>query len=366
MDEMECDLVEVSAHAGARVGDGLEDPGNHAWWQGKVYSRSGRSSKYPDFVESTGYGTGEGLGGWNCRHSFFPYYEGVSRPAYTDEQLEELNSPLYTYQGKDLTEYEATQRQRAMERQIRRWKREKAALEAAGQDSSDAAAKLAKANERLRKFLDATGLKHRYSSERVEKPGMPGGKSAGGDFDIGNPISSPPEMIARVDFADKSAVMAQLLTGEAATKDLDHEVHYTVTADGKVWRVEGSAGYVDASTIPSSLTGSYAYHNHPREKTWFSFSAEDVAFFIFNREAYSKASDYLFEYFMRRTEKTVELDYHTVYHRFREIEDTEVRALIFYGEIDPDMDGFHEVMKRISREMGFEYERKERNQQDPS
>lgn len=25
------------------------------------------SKKYPDFVTSTGYGTGEGLGGWNCR-----------------------------------------------------------------------------------------------------------------------------------------------------------------------------------------------------------------------------------------------------------------------------------------------------------
>ena len=23
---------------------------------------------YPDFVSSTGYGTGEGLGGWNCYH----------------------------------------------------------------------------------------------------------------------------------------------------------------------------------------------------------------------------------------------------------------------------------------------------------
>ncbi|HHD2783806.1 phage minor capsid protein [Clostridium perfringens] len=23
--------------------------------------------EYPDFIESTGYGTGSGLGGWNCR-----------------------------------------------------------------------------------------------------------------------------------------------------------------------------------------------------------------------------------------------------------------------------------------------------------
>jgi len=40
-------------------------------------------------VEATGYGTGPGLGGWNCRHSMLPYYEGMSR-VYTDKELEEL------------------------------------------------------------------------------------------------------------------------------------------------------------------------------------------------------------------------------------------------------------------------------------
>lgn len=74
-------MVEVTAHSGARP--------EHAEWQGKIYSRSGKSKKYPDLVEATGYGTGPGLGGWNCRHSMFPYYEGMGR-VYTDEELEEL------------------------------------------------------------------------------------------------------------------------------------------------------------------------------------------------------------------------------------------------------------------------------------
>lgn len=78
-----CDLVEVTAHAGARP--------EHAVWQGKIYSRSGKSEKYPSLVESTGYGTGPGLGGWNCRHSMFPYFDGTGR-VYTDEELEELKS----------------------------------------------------------------------------------------------------------------------------------------------------------------------------------------------------------------------------------------------------------------------------------
>lgn len=33
-----------------------------------------------------------GLGGWNCRHSMFPFFEDISNRAYTDKELEELKS----------------------------------------------------------------------------------------------------------------------------------------------------------------------------------------------------------------------------------------------------------------------------------
>ena len=163
-DEMGCDLVEVTAHAGARTGIGIA---NHAGWQGKIYSRSGTHSKYPDFQEKTGYGSGAGLGGWNCRHSFFPFFEGISEPAYTEKELEELNAPKYEYNGQKLTEYEATQRQRYIERQIRRWKRENAALKAAGLDTTESAAKLKKWHDVQRDFLRQTGLKQQYDREQV-------------------------------------------------------------------------------------------------------------------------------------------------------------------------------------------------------
>lgn len=120
-DEMDCDLVEVTAHNGARP--------EHAVWQGKVYSRSGKSTKYPDFVKSTGYGTGDGLKGWNCRHDFFPFFEG-SEPAYTREELAEFENRKVTYNGVEMTEYEASQKQRAYERRIRATKRELAGYDA--------------------------------------------------------------------------------------------------------------------------------------------------------------------------------------------------------------------------------------------
>lgn len=117
MDEMDCDLVLVSSHMGARP--------SHQVWQGKIYSRSGTSKKYPDFVSSTGYGTGEGLCGWNCRHNFSPYYEGQGNPfeRYDDKENREL--------------YEKTQEQRAMERAIRKSKREKETLADAVDNAQD-------------------------------------------------------------------------------------------------------------------------------------------------------------------------------------------------------------------------------------
>lgn len=149
-DEMGADLVEVSAHAGARP--------SHAQWQGGIYSRRGKSKKYPDFVKTTGYGTGAGLGGWNCSHSFRPWFEGMSR-TYDKALLKEYQAKDYEYNGVRMTEYEALQEQRKIERSIRRWKREQNALRAAGLDSGEASAKIAEWNRRQKGFLEQTGLK---------------------------------------------------------------------------------------------------------------------------------------------------------------------------------------------------------------
>ncbi|MBQ4565530.1 MAG: phage minor capsid protein [Oscillospiraceae bacterium] len=157
-DELDCDLVEVSAHAGARP--------EHAVWQGRIFSRSGTHPKYPDFRAATGYGRVDGLCGANCRHTFGPYIEG-SPPVWSEEELKKLDDPKYEYNGQKLTEYEASQIQRNNERQIRRWQREYAAMEAAGLDTSEAAAKLKYWEETQDDFLDKTGLPRQYEREQI-------------------------------------------------------------------------------------------------------------------------------------------------------------------------------------------------------
>lgn len=112
MIEMDWDIILVSAHIGARTGDGGENPGNHFWWQGKYYSRTGNDDRFPEFYGSTGYGTGEGLCGWNCRHSF-----GTGTGKDEDNPYKEI-------QTEDNERVEkAEKRQRELERRIRKTKR---------------------------------------------------------------------------------------------------------------------------------------------------------------------------------------------------------------------------------------------------
>lgn len=153
--------VEVSAHMGARNrGTG---PMNHEEWQGKVYSLYG-DEKYDDFITTTGYGTGEGLHGWNCRHSFYPFFEGLSKAIYDQKSLDELKNDV-TYRGKKMSQYEASQIQRYIERNIRMYKREKAALEAAGLDASSA--KIRSWQARMREFTTDTGLYRQWDREQI-------------------------------------------------------------------------------------------------------------------------------------------------------------------------------------------------------
>lgn len=127
MEEMEWDTILVSAHLGARTGDGGQNPGNHLWWQGKFYSRTGQDKRFPPF-SVTGYGTGEGLCGWNCRHSFGSG-DGENNP-YKDIQ---------TADNEKIEKLE--QHQRALERRIRKTKRIVAGMQTAVEACQDPQAK---------------------------------------------------------------------------------------------------------------------------------------------------------------------------------------------------------------------------------
>lgn len=111
-DEMGWDLMEITAHSGARP--------EHAHWQGKIVSRSGQKGYLS--LRDIGYGEATGFKGINCRHDWYPYSKGSTR-SYTQKELNKWKNEKVTYNGQKISMYEATQKQRYFERNVRQDKK---------------------------------------------------------------------------------------------------------------------------------------------------------------------------------------------------------------------------------------------------
>ena len=173
-----CYLMEITAHSGARP--------DHAKWQGQLVTITGKDAgKIIDglrvfTLSEIGYGSGEGVKGWNCRHNWHAYYPGFSTPNYTPEELKRLDEPCISYNGKLYTEYEVSQMQRAQERRVRAWKRRcitaqegvnsatDEATRATAQAEFDRSARYLKNNEaKLKDFCRQTGQDRDRFREQV-------------------------------------------------------------------------------------------------------------------------------------------------------------------------------------------------------
>lgn len=124
------EYVLVSAHPGARY-DKKNPTGisSHDHWQGKAYKIIGSEPGFPNLLESTGYtidlktGTGTvvnllGLHGYNCRHSHGPWRKDMVNK-YLDE-----NGNVNINADESQKLYDLQQKQRFLEREIRKTKRE--------------------------------------------------------------------------------------------------------------------------------------------------------------------------------------------------------------------------------------------------
>lgn len=183
------DLIEVSSHMGARP--------KCAHDQGKIFSRSnqsgiahdgnGRKIRYEP-LSSTSYGQPDGLFGINCRHQKYPFVDGVNFQTY------------FPYdEAENAKRYKEFQTQRAMERDIRKKKRECMMLEETGDTEALKAARadLRQSKKAYNAYSDEHGLRTREDRLRVErssgkgtadqssaKPVLPGG-SGGHAVEIG-------------------------------------------------------------------------------------------------------------------------------------------------------------------------------------
>lgn len=172
-------LVYVDKHNGARnTGTGHA---NHEQWQGKVYYiKPGQNYKeecerigqdeITDLWEATGYSYDgshendpEGLYGYNCRHYYHVWFEGVSVFPV------DLPAPEpVTINGKTYDYYAMTQKMRAMERGIRSLKREKEALETLGMDMTEIKAKIRRKTAEYKEFCKTCNIRPKTERLRYE------------------------------------------------------------------------------------------------------------------------------------------------------------------------------------------------------
>lgn len=150
-EELGVEKFEVTAHIGARP--------EHEAWQGKIYTKQ-------QLYTICELGSVTGLCGINCKHSFYPYFEGMEEH-YTQDALDEMASEKVNFNGQKMTRYEGEQKLRGIERNIRHYKREALTQEAAGVDNTKARRKLGEWQAAARDFTKQTGIARDSAREYI-------------------------------------------------------------------------------------------------------------------------------------------------------------------------------------------------------
>ena len=150
-EELGVEKFEVTAHIGARP--------EHEAWQGKIYTKQ-------QLYTVCELGSVTGLCGINCKHSFYPYFEGMAEH-YTENELDEMASEKVNFNGQTMTRYEGEEKLRGIERNIRHYKRQALTQEAAGVNNDRAREKIAQWQATARDFTKQTGIARDPAREYV-------------------------------------------------------------------------------------------------------------------------------------------------------------------------------------------------------
>ncbi|MCM1308052.1 MAG: phage minor capsid protein [Butyrivibrio sp.] len=333
-------LVYVDRHEAARnTGTGVA---NHEAWQGKVYyikpgkdyseeaARIGQR-EIEDLWEKTGYSVDgahendpRGLYGYNCRHLLSLWFEGVSQPLPEPPKFKPVE-----FEGKTYDQYAITQKMRAMEREIRALKRERDALFSLGMDGTEIQSKIKAKTRTYNKFClktnmnpqterltydsgasDITKTKAYSKYHKMIEDSMVDKTEELSDYKDKSsliPKHRPPEKISDIDFNDATAVKKVFADFESAAVREEIETACVVTKDGVVYKCYGISDRIfpDAD-LGDKLIGAKMSHNHPAEKTEYSFSSADLSLFMDYKLDLLRGCDKIYTYEFTRNADEIE------------------------------------------------------------
>lgn len=176
--EFDADGVEVSVH--------MNPAPDHELVQGKQFSNeefekfqndedaiSYDGVEFPAESEETGRDR-RSIGEYNCYHYIFPIVLGISKPAYTNKELQEIitrSNEKFKFDGKEYTKYEGTQLQRKLETAIREQKDIQIMAKASGNKElvEDAQAKITQLTTKYRDLSKISGIPTQMDRMRVSK-----------------------------------------------------------------------------------------------------------------------------------------------------------------------------------------------------
>ena len=123
------------------------------------------------------------FGEWNCRHSWHPILLGISRPAFTDDDLramQDYSTEQIEIDGRTKTRYQWSQEMRRLESAVRQQKDTATMAKAAGDTQLERRCKgtILQLNEKYKSVADQAGLKPEFQRTFVQ--GYRDGKAEGG------------------------------------------------------------------------------------------------------------------------------------------------------------------------------------------
>ena len=335
IEELDVQYIYLSEHIKCR-----ED---HFPWQGTIIKRS-------DLVKVTKYGEVDGLAGPNCKHYMKPYF-GTAR----GNELKKISKE------EALKQYELAQKQRYIERGIRKWKR-KAEIFKNAEDKEycdKCKEKIKEWQKRNQHFVKNNNLRRDFSRENVEKvtkvPKSDILKANNNNQDIFNSKVTKLEKIKNISDKSKTAVLEKY-EKQIVNKEFENAV--IIDTKGQTYLLEGnSTNSIYIKNMEEKLHGAYMTHNHPENETRYSFSVFDISEFMGTEMQKLRGIDHKYIYEIEKTKDTIKVDRDTIVYEFGDTVEKEAWEIIFKNGYDADEELYHLENQIMSKKYKYKYRR---------
>ena len=369
-EEFNADGVEISVH-----GNPAPD---HAEVQGKQFSND-EFDKFQNDELAISYDGIEfepefdgkdrrAISEYNCYHYTFSIVLGVSKPEYSNEELKKIiddNNKGFDLDGKHYTLYEGTQLQRRLETEIRKEKDTQIMAKEAGQQDvvQQSQQRITQLTNKYKELSKVSGLPTRMDRMKVSGYTLKGRTKLSNNLLAYNKNNdSRINYIGNINLNNNINVNKRINEYRSNILPEKEERAYIIDKNGEIFKVKGHGAVVN---LPDWLDyeDSIVIHNHPEEDTHYSFSREDVDEFLSKKMKKLYGDDTSYQYVIERKDNTIDnpKNLYNDWHKYYANSLDEAEK----GNIDIELDGNDYILKELSKDYNFKYDRKRQTLKAP-